>query len=154
MSHTVQALFHLAFPITDTFLAKTFYASGLGCAVGRENAKSIIFNLYGHQLVGHVTSVPLEPQDGIYPRHFGLVFLQEADWGALLERSQRRGLTFYQQPKQRFTGSALEHRTFFLQDPFYNLMEFKFYRHYSAIFEETAHAQIGDGMPSPQESHP
>lgn len=144
MPHFTQALFHLAFPITDIFLAKTFYANGLGCAVGRENARSVIFDLYGHQLVGHITSIPLEPQDGIYPRHFGLVFLEESGWEALLERSRSHGLKFYQQPKLRFPGSALEHRTFFLEDPFYNLMEFKFYKHYSAIFEETDFAQIGD----------
>jgi hypothetical protein len=53
-------------------------------------------------------------------------------------------LTFYQQPKLRFPDSPLEHRTFFLQDPFYNLLEFKFYRQASAIFGEVELAQIGD----------
>lgn len=139
-----QTLFHLAFPVADIAQAKTYYADGLGCTIGRENAKSVILNLYGHQLVAHLADEPLVPQKGIYPRHFGLVFTAEADWDALLVRSQRQGLKFYQSPKQRFTGLPLEHRTFFLEDPFYNLLEFKYYLHPSAIFGEVEFVQIGD----------
>jgi hypothetical protein len=141
MAHT---LFHLAFPVSDIAQTKAFYADGLGCGIGRETANSVIFNLYGHQLVAHMTHELLTPQRGIYPRHFGLIFTEEQDWEALLDRSQQRSLTFYQLPKQRFVDSPLEHRTFFLEDPFYNLMEFKFYRYASAIFGEAAFAQIGD----------
>ena len=137
------ALFHLAFPVTDIARAKAFYAGGLGCDVGRESPNSVILNLYGHQLVAHLAE-SIVPQKGIYPRHFGLIFTAEADWENLLERSQRQGLSFYQQPKYRFTGLPLEHRTFFLEDPFQNLMEFKYYAHASAIFGEVEFAQIGD----------
>jgi extradiol dioxygenase family protein len=137
-------IFHLAFPITNVTQAKAFYAEGLGCEVGRENANSVILNLYGHQLVGHVTSQPPEPQRGIYPRHFGLVFTTESDWEALLNRAMEKGLSFYQAPKWRFPGELLEHRTFFLIDPFNNLLEFKFYCHPEAIFGASTHAQIGD----------
>jgi uncharacterized protein len=137
-------LFHLAFPVTDIAQTKAFYADGLGCQVGRENANSVILNLYGHQLVAHMTREPLIPQRGVYPRHFGLVFTAEADWEELLGRSHAQGLTFYQQPKHRFVDSPLEHRTFFLEDPFTNLLEFKFYAHASAIFGEADYAQIGD----------
>lgn len=137
-------LFHLAFPVADMAQAKAFYIEGLGCEVGRENANSAIFNLYGHQLVAHLTYEPFVPQKGIYPRHFGLIFMVESDWNTLLEQSQRQGLKFYQQPKYRFTGLPLEHRTFFLEDPFHNLMEFKYYAHTSAIFGEAKYTQIGD----------
>lgn len=137
-------LFHLAFPVTDIAEAKAYYGDGLGCTVGRENAKSVILNLYGHQLVAHLTEELPVSQKGIYPRHFGLVFTAESDWEALLERAQRRNLQFYQSPKYRFTGSPLEHRTFFLEDPFHNLMEFKYYAHASAIFGEVEFAQVGD----------
>lgn len=141
---TNQTLFHLAFPVTDIAQTKAYYAGGLGCTIGRESSQSVILNLYGHQLVAHLSNEPLVPQKGIYPRHFGLIFTAEADWEALLERSQRHDLPFYQQPKYRFTGLPLEHRTFFLQDPFHNLMEFKYYSHSSAIFGEVEFAQIGD----------
>lgn len=141
---TKQILFHLAFPITDVGQAKAFYADGLGCEVGRENAASVILNLYGHQLVGHVTKTPLEPQQGIYPRHFGLIFPEESDWEALLNRAMDKGLSFYQAPKRRFPGELLEHRTFFLVDPFQNLLEFKYYCHPEAIFGAANYAKIGD----------
>jgi uncharacterized protein len=137
-------LFHLAFPIANVAQAKAYYVEGLGCQVGRESANSVILNLYGHQLVAHVTPEPIAPQKGIYPRHFGLVFTSEADWQELLDRAERHNLPFYQSPKYRFTGLPLEHRTFFLADPFHNLMEFKYYAHASAIFGETEFAQIGD----------
>lgn len=138
-------LFHLAFPVADVAQTKAFYAEGLGCSVGRETPSSVILNLSGNQLVAHVTRDPLEPQRGIYPRHFGLVFRQEADWEALLERAQHQKLNFYQQARRRFVDSPLEHRTFFLADPFHNLLEFKFYCHESAIFGEAQLAQVGDG---------
>jgi extradiol dioxygenase family protein len=62
----------------------------------------------------------------------------------MLSRAQQRQLTFYEQPKLRFPGQLTEHRTFFLQDPFHNLMEFKFYRHSEAIFGGRELAEIGD----------
>ena len=138
-----DVLFHLAFPVADIPTAKAFYVGGLGCEPGRETASSLILNLYGHQLVAH-TAADIIPQRGIYPRHFGLVFLAEADWETLLHRAQEHQLTFYQGEKRRFTSSPLEHRTFFLQDPFFNLLEFKYYCHPSAIFGEVNHRRVGD----------
>jgi len=137
-------IFHLAFPIGNIPDAKRFYVEGLGCTLGRENPHAVILNLYGHQLVGHTTPEPLAPQKGIYPRHFGLIFTEEAQWEALLGRSQTQALQFFQTPKDRFVGSPLEHRTFFLEDPFQNYLEFKFYRHTSAIFGEADWGHIGD----------
>jgi extradiol dioxygenase family protein len=138
-----SVLFHLAFPVSDIPTAKTFYVDGLGCQAGRETPGSLILNLYGHQIVAHKTQ-NLLPQKGIYPRHFGLVFLQEADWETLLERAMRNNLKFFQNEKRRFSGSPLEHRTFFLEDPFFNLLEFKYYCHESAIFGQVDYAQVGD----------
>lgn len=138
-----SVLFHLAFPVSDISTTKSFYVEGLGCEAGRETPNSLILNLYGHQIVAHKTQ-DLQPQKGIYPRHFGLVFLQEADWETLLERAMRNELTFFQGEKRRFPGSPLEHRTFFLEDPFFNLLEFKYYCHQSAIFGQVEHAQVGD----------
>lgn len=139
-----QTLFHLAFPVTDIAQTKAYYVEGLGCIPGRENHNALILNLYGHQLVAHVTKEPLTPQRGIYPRHFGLVFTSESDWSDLLKLSQQRRLTFREEPKERFVGSELEHRTFFLEDPFYNLMEFKYYRYPEAIFGSSNYREIGD----------
>lgn len=137
-------LFHLAFPVTDIEQTKEFYAGGLGCEIGRQSRHAVILNLYGHQLVAHVTKEPLTPQKGIYPRHFGLIFTAEANWEALLARAEQQNLSFYEEQKLRFAGQLTEHRTFFLQDPFYNLLEFKFYRHYEAIFAGRELTAIGD----------
>ncbi|WP_035986338.1 VOC family protein [Leptolyngbya sp. KIOST-1] len=143
--NSAAVLFHLAFPVADISTAKTFYIEGLGCEPGRETANSLILNLHGHQLVAHTTA-DITPQQGIYPRHFGLVFLAETDWEALLHRAQENQLLFHQSEKRRFPGTTLEHRTFFLQDPFFNLLEFKYYCHPSAIFGEVEQKQVGDAQ--------
>jgi extradiol dioxygenase family protein len=136
--------FHLAFPVTNIPETKAYYANRLGCGIGRENESSVILNLYGHQLVAHVAHEPIPLQQGIYPRHFGLVFSAQADWQALLDRAQQQQLKFYMPPKVRFEGLPLEHRTFFLEDPFQNLLEFKVYRHDSAIFGDREFTQVGE----------
>ncbi len=139
-----QTLFHLAFPVTDIAQTKAFYVDGLGCIPGRETHHALILNLYGHQLVAHITREELSPQKAIYPRHFGLVFTSEQDFENLLQKSRDWALLFREEPKHRFSGSPLEHRTFFLEDPFYNLLEFKYYRYPSAIFGSHDYAQVGD----------
>jgi uncharacterized protein len=139
-----KPLFHLAFPVSNLLQTKTFYVEGLGCQAGRESAHALILNLYGHQLVAHVTTEPLKPQRGVYPRHFGIVFRVNADWDRLLLRARQYQLPFYQEPKHRFEGSPLEHRTFFLEDPFYNFLEFKYYCTPEAIFGEQEYPLIGD----------
>ncbi len=144
MNTMATVRFHLAFPVRNIVQTKTYYVDGLGCEVGRESPQSVILNLYGHQLVAHMTDDELSPQKGIYPRHFGLVFSEEKDWEALCDRAQSQNLPFYIEPKRRFEGSILEHRTFFLSDPFNNLMEFKFYCHEEAIFGAAEHTQVGE----------
>ena len=139
-----RQLFHLAIPITDTEQAKAFYGKALGCDIGRENIGAVIFNFYGNQLVAHMTREPLKPQKGVYPRHFGMTFLEEADWQKTLERAEEHQLTFRDRPRLRFPGKLTEHKTFFLEDPFFNLLEFKWYRHQEAIFGGQGIAEIGD----------
>ena len=141
-----EILFHLAFPVTDLAATKRFYQDGLGCELGRETEKSLIMNLGGHQLVAHLTQEALEPQQGIYPRHFGLVCKAQQDWELIRDRAQAQGLTFRIEPKVRFVDSPLEHSTFFLEDPSHNLLEFKFYRHESAIFGQQTLAMVGDAQ--------
>ena len=139
-----QALFHLAFPVSDLQKAKRFYVDGLGCTLGRESSSAITLDLRGHQIVAHLTTEALQQQKGIYPRHFGLIFTSEEDWQALADRAKEKGLRFYQQPRRRFLGTRLEHGTFILQDPSYNLLEFKHYKYSSAIFGEQHLSQVGD----------
>ena len=139
-----QTIFHLTFPVSNIAQAKAYYVDALGCIPGRESRHALILNLYGHQLVAHLTKEPLSPQHSIYPRHFGIVFTTEADWEDLLTKAKKEQLLFREEPKYRFLGSPLEHRTFFLEDPFHNLMEFKHYRHPEAIFGSAEFTQVGD----------
>ncbi|NET73304.1 MAG: glyoxalase [Sphaerospermopsis sp. SIO1G2] len=141
----MKTIFHLAFPVTNIPQTKEFYVDGLGCIPGRENPHALILNLYGHQLVAHVTKEILTPQKTIYPRHFGLIFTQATDWQELLETAKTKRLNFREEPKSRFVNSPLEHHTFFLEDPFHNLMEFKYYRYSAAIFDSSEYQEIGDG---------
>jgi extradiol dioxygenase family protein len=140
----MTATFHLAFPVQDFEQTKAFYLDGLGCTPGRSSPHALILNLGGHQLVAHLSPIAVQPQAGIYPRHFGLVFDHYAEWEALRDRAVTKGLTFYQAAKQRFPGKPTEHYTFFLEDPSHNLLEFKHYVHASAIFGETETAGVGD----------
>jgi uncharacterized protein len=141
-----DALFHLAFPIHDVAAAKRFYVDGLGCTLGRESSHAVLFGLAGYQLVAHLTTEPLSRQQGIYPRHFGLVFPSIDSWQRFLEQAQSKNLLFYQQPRVRFPGTRIEHRTFFLEDPSHNLLEFKHYTHESAIFGERDYCEVGDSL--------
>ena len=56
---------------------------------------AVTFGLGEHQLVAHVVEDAPNEQKGIYPRHFGLVFLSQAPWHALADRAKGKGLTFY-----------------------------------------------------------
>ncbi len=137
-------LFHLAIPIADIAQAKEFYINGLGCELGRESRLALILNFFGHQVVTHFTPDLPSPQKGIYPRHFGLIFSTLEDWQSILTRAKSQGLNFYEPEKLRFPNLITEHRTFFLADPFHNLIEFKFYSHPEAIFGGRELAQVGD----------
>lgn len=141
---TQSNIFHLAIPINNINQAKAFYCEGLGCTLGRETAQAMILNFFGHQVVTHVTQDPLMPQKSIYPRHFGLILSSKSDWEAIVNRAKQKGLKLHQEPKTRFKGQLTEHDTVFLEDPFHNLLEFKFYHHPEAIFASQEIGAIGD----------
>ncbi len=137
-------IFHVAFPVGNLLETKQFYVTGLGCDLGRESKSSLILNLGGHQLVGHVSQEAWVVQAGIYPRHFGLVFATQADWQALYDRAQAQQLKFREMARIRFVGTSLEHSTFFLEDPFGNLLEFKHYVYPEAVFGDRHLEKVGD----------
>ena len=91
--------FHLAIPVTDLAKATTFYESVLGCSRGREDEHWIDFNLYGHQLVCHLSNAASEqisnPVDGdnIPVPHFGVI-LDFQEFDALAERLRKNNQEF------------------------------------------------------------
>jgi uncharacterized protein len=132
--------FHLAFPVHDLAAARGFYAGVLGCPEGRSSDEWIDFDLYGHQIVAHLSSAPPRPVhhnevDGheVPVPHFGVVL----DWGAfhsLAERLQAAGTRFVIPPGIRFAGQVGEQATMFFQDPSGNALEFKAFRDPSRLF--------------------
>ncbi|HHF7372518.1 VOC family protein [Legionella bozemanae] len=140
----MNTLFHLAFPVHDLVLAKDFYHHKLGFSLGRESAHALILEFGNHQIVAHKVDTILPSQEGIYPRHFGLIFLERHEFDAFLAKIKREHVSFEIPLKTRFSGSRIEHLSFFLKDPSNNLLEFKYYLFSSAIFGEKDFKKIGE----------
>lgn len=128
------APFHLAFPVDDLQAARRFYGDILGCPEGRSSDQWIDFNLFGHQIVAHLTE-STEPPDGqrggnlvdghsVPVPHFGVV-LPASDWNALADRLKQAGVKFLIEPHVRFEGQPGEQSTMFFLDPAGNALEFK-----------------------------
>lgn len=140
----MNPLFHLAFPMYDPEATRHFYEDGLGFPLGRSSPQALIFQFGQHQIVAHKVDVLPPLQDGIYPRHFGLIFPDKTEFDAFVARIHAQQLPFHIPLKIRFAGTAIEHHSFFLKDPSNNLLEFKYYRSASAIFGETGYQQVGE----------
>jgi extradiol dioxygenase family protein len=127
---TIQP-FHLAIKVRDLAASRAFYGGLLGCPEGRSAATWVDFDLYGHQLVCHVSSDagapphhnPVDGHDVPVP-HFGVV-LEMADWNALAARLRAANVHFAIEPYVRFEGEVGEQATMFFYDPSGNAIEFK-----------------------------
>lgn len=128
---TERPRFHLAFPVDDLDAARHFYADMLGCSLGRESDHWIDFNLYGHQIVAHLSpdqtgdkvANPVDGKDVPVP-HFGVLLSYEA-FDALADRLKAAGAAFVIEPYLRFAGEVGEQKTMFIRDPAGNALEFK-----------------------------
>jgi len=136
-------IFHLAFPSHNLDQSEKFYIR-LGAQCGRRSEHALILNLGGHQIVAQKVKELPPRQRGVYPRHFGLVFQDRFDWEKLLKRAKNKKLKFYQAAKIRYPNTPLEHRSFFLEDPSHNLLEFKHYSYSSALFGEKTFKKVGE----------
>ena len=139
-----RAIFHLAFPVNDLEATKKFYVEGLGCSQGRESRVAVTLELGGNQIIAQLTKHPPDAPPSIYPRHFGLVLETEEEWQGIADRAKAKNLKFFREPTCRYPGTRIEHRSFFLEDPSHNLLEFKYYTHPSAIFGEQDFSRVGD----------
>ena len=123
--------FHLAFPVDDLAAARRFYGELLGCPEGRSADEWIDFDLYGHQIVAHLTpdavrtrvTNPVDGDDVPVP-HFGIVLPMD-QWKALAAQLQNAGVDFVIAPTVRFEGQPGEQATMFFRDPAGNALEFK-----------------------------
>lgn len=131
--------FHLAFSVHDLAAARAFYGGTLGCPEGRSSDRWIDFDLFGHQIVVHLSpaaqaehSNPVDGHDVPVP-HFGVV-LTMADWQALSARVAAAGVAFGIAPHIRFEGQPGEQATMFFRDPSGNALEFKAFADDAMLF--------------------
>ena len=137
-----DAPFHLAFPVHDLEEARAFYVERLGAQVGREDARWIDFDFWGHQITAHLVEAPPRAEraptnevddDDVPARHFGVI-LPMGEWEALAARLREQGTAFVIEPRIRFRGQVGEQATMFLKDPSGNVLEFKSFRDLGRIF--------------------
>jgi extradiol dioxygenase family protein len=135
--------FHLAFPVHDLIAAREFYGGLLQCPEGRSAEQWIDFDLYGHQIVAHVSPTAKaapphhNPVDGheVPVPHFGVV-LPWQTWEQLADRLRNAGIEFVIEPYVRFAGQPGEQATMFLLDPSGNALEFKAFRDPEDLFRK------------------
>ncbi len=132
--------FHLAFPVTDLEETRRFYGELLGAHVGREDARWIDFDFFGHQLSAHlvderIAEDPTNAVDGdsVPCRHFGVILDWES-WQELADRLRRADVQFAIEPHIRFAGRVGEQATMFFRDPSGNALEFKAFRNPDDVF--------------------
>ena len=132
--------FHLAFPVKDLQETLSFYTQILGCSTGRTSDHWIDFNMWGHQVVAHLSPDEVGESaknsvdgHGVPVRHFGVI-LEMNEWHALAERVKKAGIEFVIEPYIRFEGEPGEQATMFFLDPSGNALEFKAFADRSQIF--------------------
>ena len=132
--------FHLAIPVKNLELCRTFYRDIIQCIEGRSDTHWVDFNFFGHQLVIHQKddfspqqiSNPVDGHDVPVP-HFGVVLSMD-DWKKLSERLKKNGTKFIIEPTIRFKGKPGEQATLFFKDPEGNALEFKAFKDVGQLF--------------------
>ena len=136
--------FHLAIPVQNLEICRTFYRDILNCEEGRSTEDWVDFNFFGHQLVIHQKedfkatriSNPVDGYDVPVP-HFGVV-LSWKDWHSLADRLKAVNMKFKIEPCIRFKGKVGEQATMFFTDPEENALEFKAFRDINQLFAKEA----------------
>ena len=133
-------LFHYAFPVHDLAAARAFYGDILQCREGRSSEKWVDFDLYGHQIVAHLSeksrgNSTTNPVDGhnVPVPHFGVI-LTMSQWEELAIRLRDAKVGFVIEPYIRFKGEIGEQGTMFFLDPSGNALEFKAFADMNQVF--------------------
>lgn len=131
---STRQLFHLAIPCKDLDSTEAFYTEVLGCRRARRYEDRITLDFFGDQVVCHLAPDEIDEEPKLYPRHFGLTFLDKSDFDNLVESAKAKGATFLQEVSVRFPGMQEEHLTVALLDPSNNVLEFKHYNDASMVY--------------------
>ena len=136
----MAAPFHLAIPVKNLELIRSFYRERLNCVEGRSSDHWVDLNLFGHQLVlhqvdGYKTKSENNPVDGksVPVPHFGVV-LSMNEWQDLAKRLTESKTEFIIEPYIRFQGEVGEQATMFFNDPEGNALEFKAFADINQLF--------------------
>ncbi|MBW2938682.1 VOC family protein [Aureisphaera sp. CAU 1614] len=131
--------FHLAIPVNNIEINRTFYRDVLGCKEGRSSDHWVDFDFFGHQLVIHLkeeknesVSNPVDGKEVPIP-HFGVV-LDMQTFETFAEDLKKKGIQFIIEPYIRFKGEVGEQATMFFKDPSGNALEFKAFRNLDQLF--------------------
>ena len=132
--------FHLAIPVQNLEICRTFYRDILHCKEGRSDTHWVDFDFFGHQLVIHQKDdfIPQQisnPVDGhnVPVPHFGVVLSME-EWILLSQRLKKNSIKFIIEPTIRFKGKPGEQATLFFKDPEGNALEFKAFKNIEQLF--------------------
>ncbi len=135
----MNALFHLAYNITDLDAARRFYGGVLGCQEGRSTETWVDFDFFGHQISLHLgtpfaTAATGRVGDHMVPMpHLGVV-LPLPEWRALAARLEAAKIEFVLPPSVRFEGEPGEQWTMFFYDPSGNPIEVKGFAHWESVY--------------------
>ncbi|WP_186576085.1 VOC family protein [Aquibacillus kalidii] len=130
---STNKIFHLAIPCKELDETAAFYEK-LGCKLARRYDDRVTFDFFGDQVVCHLSPDNIDQEPKMYPRHFGVTFLDKEEYERTLAFAEEEGLPFFKEPMVRFPGKQEEHMTFFLIDPSNNLLEFKYYHDSSMAY--------------------
>ena len=134
--------FHLAIPVHDLEKCRAFYRDVIGCTEGRSSDHWVDFDLFGHQLVIHLSEndstsgkADSNPVDGkqVPIPHFGVV-LDMDTFTKFSEKLKKQNVTFIIEPYIRFKGLPGEQATMFFKDPSGNALEFKAFADRNQLF--------------------
>jgi extradiol dioxygenase family protein len=126
-------IFHLAVPTHDLDASEHFYTTILDAKRARRYQDRVTFNFFDHQLVCHLAphevdlSKSKNPFASLYPRHFGMTFDSKSVFEQLYQECVKTEWPYIKPIFERFSGLPEIHYTFFLADPSFNLLEFKYY---------------------------
>ncbi len=130
-----MSIFHLAMPSHDLALTKEFYTKAFGAKVGREYPHYVIFNFFGHQAVAHLDPEGMAKEVKMYPRHYGIILENKADFDRSYELCKKAKAPFFEELFERYQNLAGWHFSFFVSDPSNNLIELKYYVNQADIFD-------------------
>ena len=132
--------FHLAIPVNDLELCRSFYRDILNCKEGRSDSHWVDFDFFGHQLVLHQQDIKKTTNDSnsvdgknVPVPHFGVV-LEWNNWEILANRLKEQEIEFVIEPYIRFEGMVGEQATLFFMDPENNALEFKAFKNIDQLF--------------------